>query len=320
MQRSGCATRYGAPPMTTKKAKRVALSKEDKALFTAAKRKSAKALDAALEAGGSLAARDEQGFTALHLVAREHDLALALHLVARGADPWAGSYGTADGFRPIGFFGPDEAAQLAAAALERGLVSPETERLGVLATAPERGVIHFERQMAFLLSADGTALRKALRAGLPAASMWQPDAQLAPGKFRDPDDVQLRDLLDGGPTGFLVSPPLAERLTEQLGPRAVETFELLPVTLLDDAGAPREARFALHVLAVPALELERAFPKHNLINAAQIDDVAVHALRPEATELTLFRAAEYAAPVFIARALAAELAAFSGIHVRSLRR
>lgn len=302
--------------MTTKRAKKAALSKEDKALFTAAKRKSAKAMDAAIDEGASLAARDEQGFTALHLVSREHDLALALHLVARGADPWAGSYGPADGFRPIGFFGPEEADQLAAAARKSGLVSPETEPLGVLTTLPERGVIHFERHTTFLASSEGTALRKAVRDGRPAASLWPGDTQLAPGKFRDAEDVQLRDLLAGGPTGLLISKALAEKL----GALAAATFELLPVALLDDAGALREERFALHVLAVPALELERAFPKHNPINAAQIDDVAVHALRTEAKELTLFRATEHAAPVFIARALAAELTAFSGVDVRSLRR
>lgn len=308
--------RHEVHAVTTKKAKRAAMSKEDKALFTAAKRKSARSLDAALDAGASLAARDEYGFTVLHLVSSEHNLALALHLVARGADPWAGSYGTADGHRPIGFFGPEEAEQLAAAALERGLASPETERLGVLATTPERGVISYGRHTTFLLSDEGRGLRKALRAGHPAAALWPRDTQLEPSKFLEPQDVQLRDLLEGGPTHFLVSTALAERLTALVP----GTFELLPVTLLDAAGAPREERFALHVLAVPALELERAFPKHNMINAAQIDDVAVHALRPEAKGLTLFRAAEHGAPVFLARTLAAELAAFSGIHVRSLRR
>jgi hypothetical protein len=304
--------------------KNAALSKEDKALFTAAKRKSAKSLDASIAAGASLAARDEQGFTALHLVSREHELGLALHLVARGADPWAGSYGPADGFRPISFFGPEEAAQLAAAAAQVGIISPEGERLVVLATLPERGVVTYERYPDFPDGSNASALRKVLRAGGEVSGLWPAGAKLAPSKFRDPSDVALRDLLEGGPTGFLVSAALAEHLRALAanGVVPVESFELLPIALLDEGGAMPEERFALHVRAQPALELSRAFPKYNLINKAQVDDVAVHALRLEdVAQLVLFRAAEYPEPVFIARALLDELSTrFSGLSMRPLRR
>lgn len=309
----------------TKKPAKLALSKEDKALFTAAKRKSIKSLDAALDAGADLTARDEQGFTALHLVAREHELPLALHLVSRGADPWAGSYGPADGFRPIHFFDPGEAKQLAAAAARRGIVAPEAHRLSVLTTLPERRVVTFEAHPTLPDAPDATELRKALRAGTPAAPLWPAAASLSPSKFRDPADVELRDLLLGGPTGFLVSAALAEHLTSwragALTTGEAGAIELLPVALLDDAGAPRESRFALHVLSVPALDLSRAFPKHNLINHATIDDVAAHALLPAATDkLHLFRAAEHPKPVFLSRELTNALSRFTGVSTFSLRR
>ena len=304
--------------------KKPALSKENMALFTAAKRKSTKSLDAAIAAGASLAARDEQGFTVLHLVSRDHELGLALHLVARGADPWAGSYGPADGFRPIGFFGPEEAAQLAAAAAQVGISSPESERLVVLTTMPERGVVFFERFADFPDGGDGAVLRKALRAGDSVASLWPAGARLAPSKFRGPEDVALRDLLDGGATGFLVSAALADQLRTLAirGEVPLDNFELLPIALLDDGGAVREERFALHVRAQPALDLDRAFPKYNLINKTSVDDVAVHALRAETTaQLVLFRAEEHPAPVFIARSLLGELStSFSGLSMHPLRR
>jgi hypothetical protein len=296
-------------------------SRETKALLAAARRSNARGLDAALDAGASLAGRDEQGFTALHIVSRAHQLPLALQLVARGGDPWAGSYGPADGFRPIGFFGPEDAAQLAAAAEARGLPSPRTERLAVLCVQPERRVVTFETHPSYPGGADADQLRAALRAGADVASAWPADVSVAPGKFRSPEDVELRDLLEGGPTGFLVSDALATALTTWRGGLLQGAFQLLPVVLLDEAGRARERRSALHVLAVPALDLSPCFPKANLVNRKLVSDVAAHAFRPGATDgLHLFRAAEYPPPVFVSRELAAACAGFSGVATRDLRR
>jgi hypothetical protein len=282
----------------------------DKALLTAARRRSRKGIEAAIQNGASVSARDQHGQTALHLVATKHDLDLAIFMVRLGFDPWAGSY--MEGISPpISFFGDDGGA-LAKAAADVGIIPADQEPFAVLYAQPAVGYASFDSSFLGLPSgAEWMSLVKAMRNGEPIGARWPQAVRAA---CMEDETGKLFDAVEAGEF-ILISEPLAKIMP-------VDEVELLPITLLDAEGNSRpEPYFLLHGLAVDALDLTRCYPKYNMINKKSIDDVAAYVLRRDAVkERSIFRVVHKSYTIFVTRSFATELAKWGGVKIGMIRR
>ena len=290
-------------------------SRADRALWAAAEEGDRAAIEAALEAGASLAARDDMGQTALGLAAGTHDVELCTWLIERGADPWAGSYlDSNEGI--FGYFTDDERPIFEAAAAKAGLrhirdepwriIRASREARGATLSRLARPLAHFPVPSSDVHGARGGRASD----GELAAEMT---VQMEPPKR----DNRLCDVHAVG-DDLLVG----ERVAQEL--RTLAGVELLPVTVLDHAKQPCGDRYyVVKPTTIDCLNIERCLPQWNLIDDSSFDEIA--AIVIDATrvgDVQVFRCTGYTEAIVVAREVAERLTSMgvTGLRVLAIKR
>jgi tetratricopeptide (TPR) repeat protein len=274
----------------------------ERALWAAAEDGDKKGIEQALAAGASVRARGDDGEDALQKVAQNHDVDLCVWLIGKGADPWAGCHGESS---CMYFFGDEEKAIFADAAVKAGIPHPEQDPWRELSVGREPKCANFVAPKLELELDDGESI----------AAKWPKEVKI---EMEPPKkDDKLYDVLRVGYDNAIVSEKVAAVL------RGDPNIELLPVVLVDHAKKARsEKYFFLNPLAIDCLVIEECFPQWNHIDEESASEIAAYVIDPaKVGGAAMFRPTVLnSRPMIVTKALAEKLKGFSGVSIDYLKR